>query len=111
MFWIIWLLMLLVLLISFGFHSMFLNQLKAHHPVMYSDLGNPTTFTKYPLISALIVRDLSANKSLTKYSEFMAKKHWLSLNDNQLNKYSNLRLISLYLAVGLFIFGFFGNKI
>ncbi len=93
---------------GFYFHAKFLERLKNCHPSLYSQLGEPGVFTKYPVSEKSIVRDLSPNKSLTKYTEFMSSKKWRGLNDGELNKFARYRKFTQFFAAALFIMAFMG---
>ena len=97
-----WVVGILFVAIGFHFHGKFLERLKNSHAQLYSDLGGPRVFTMYPISTKLIIRDLSPNKSFTKYTEFMAKKQWEELSDNQLNKYASYRRYTQYILGVLF---------
>ena len=90
----------------FYFHSQFLNQLKDSHTELYSQLGMPSVFTKFTYIPKLIIKDYTPDNSATKYSYFMAKREWVSLNDPILNKYAQLRRYSQFIGFGLFVVSF-----
>ena len=107
MFLIVWLRTLLLVILGYYFHSKFLGQLKSVHPSLYSELGSPTVNTVYYFNSRLIVRDLSPNNQLIQYSEFIAKRQWLNLNDPILNKYASYRRASQYVCFLLFIVALF----
>ncbi|SEQ86481.1 hypothetical protein SAMN03080615_03032 [Amphritea atlantica] len=97
-----WAVGILFVVIGFHFHCKFLARLKNNHTQLYSDLGKPGVFTKYPISTKLIIRDLSPNNLATKYSEFMAKKQWEELSDSELNKYASYRRYTQYILGALF---------
>ena len=97
--WAIW---MFGVAISFYFHSRFLKRLKSSHASLYADLGEPRLFTKYPVSTRLIVRDVSPKNSLTKYTEFMAKRQWRELRDSELNRYANCKDYTQYSLLAVF---------
>ena len=109
-FFIFWVLGGVGICVSFYFHGKFLERLKTNHSKLYASLGEPTTFTKYPVSKHLIFKDLSPNKSATKYTVFMSDKEWEGLNDSELNKYSNYRRYMQYIIGSLFLIGVVGSE-
>jgi len=92
-----------VIATRFYLHKKFLERLRINHAKLYDDLGEPKVFTKYPLSTKLIVRDLCHNNSLKRYTEFMAMKQWEVLNDSELKRYAKYRRYLLYLLGALCI--------
>lgn len=98
---------ILSIMITFWMHGKFLGRIRDGYPDLYGKLGRPTAFTKYPLSSKLIVKDLSSSKSLTKYSEFMSKKEWRNLGDLELEKYTKFKTYAQCAALVFILLAFF----
>ena len=101
-----WSIGLLLVAIDFFFHGKFLARLKSGYPRIYRELGEPKIFTKYPISSKLIISDLSPNKSLTKYTDFMSSKKWKDLHDVDLNRFARYKRFTQYALAALFIVAF-----
>ena len=103
MFIIYWLLATAALALSFYFHTKFLSRLKSHHARLYSQLGEPGVFNRYPIFSEFVTRNFGKNSKFNSFGKFMGQNLWLDLRDPQLEQYANIRKFFQLLMLVLFV--------
>jgi hypothetical protein len=101
-FFTFWAFLMLSVVGRFYFHKQFLERISNHHSELYAALGEPKVFTKYPLSPKFILKDLSPNKQLTRYVNFMARKEWELLRDTELTRLAKyrIRIQTLFVSIG-----------